>query len=314
MPGKLIKKIIRLAVVATGAFAVLSSSACRSSKSSDNEKNMTVYYLEADGVSLASEVISFDASGVEEEIKTAVDLLKEPPRGKKGQALLDEGLLKGWSRSGDVLTLDFASSYYSLQPVREVLTRAGIVRTLCRIEGVRAILFTVEGEGAKNADGEYFGQMTEDSFIEGSGKRLNTYLNKVIELYYANETGEKLRPETLSIYYSSSKPLEWAIVERIIAGPKSEGSLPVISSSAQIISVSTAEGVCYVNLSAVFLTDGIAVSPELTLQAIVNSLSKNCGVKAVQFAIDGETKVMFRDTLDLSYPYEPDETLIEGNN
>ena len=131
------------------------------------------------------------------------------------------------------------------------------------------------------------------------------------KLYYASDDGKHLKRESRSIYYSSSKSIEWAIVERLISGPKVKGNYAVIPPNTHIISITTSEGTCYVNLDESFVSKTLNVSDRLIIYSIVNSLVENCGVTSVQFSVAGETDVKFGSDISLAKPFTEDMSLIE---
>lgn len=190
-----------------------------------------------------------------------------------------------------------------------------MVRTLVQVDGVSYVTFTVEGKDAVTPGGEVLGPMNADSFVEDSGRQINAILNQTIRLYYTNESGSALRTEGRSIYYSASKPLEWAIVERVIAGPKETGNYPTVPSNTQIISVTSSNGICYVNLNSSFTEGALSIDPRVSIYSIVNSVVDNCeGIDRVQIAIEGESSVVYRDAVDLSVPLEADMSLVESTD
>ena len=230
--------------------------------------------------------------------------------------LPEEVEINGYTVGNGLLTLDFNSRYRGMSSIREVLARAGIVRTLVQSEQIERVRFTVEGEDAVSPDGVALGIMNANSFVEDAGKQINTIQNTTINLYYANESGNALRAEGRSIYYSASKPLEWAIVERVIAGPKESGNYPTVPSTTQIINVSSSNGICYVNLSQTFETNAMTnLDPEIPIYSIVNSLLAKCeGIESIQISIEGESDREFRGKVDLTTPFTENYALVENQD
>jgi germination protein M len=181
---------------------------------------------------------------------------------------------------------------------------------LMQIKEVNGVVFTVKGKPIKNSKGDEIGVMTADTFIEDTGRQINNYQHASINLYFATENGKGLRKESRSIYYSASMPLEWAVVERLIAGPKSRGNYAVIPVNTHIISVVSSDGVCYVNLDEAFRSKVLAVDERVTIYAIVNSLIEDCNVNAVQISIAGETDVDFGNGIRLNQPFTADRSLV----
>ncbi|HUM83973.1 MAG TPA: GerMN domain-containing protein [Lachnospiraceae bacterium] len=306
------KKIRFLSFILASALT-LSLAGCGSVSDSAEEKTSVVYCLDNEGNGLAQENYNLKSgvSNPEGEIEEFASSISEGPKEASHKSLLPKGVtMNSHVFLNGILTLDFSDAYNQMGKTREVLVRAGIVRTFVQIDSVKYVIFTVSGQPIRNSRGVEIGMMNADSFIENSGKQINTYQHSSIKLYYASADGKSLKQETRSIYYSSNKPLEWAIVERLIAGPKVEGNYPAIPANTQIISVSTSDNICYVNLSASFSTEALNIDERIPVYAIVDSLVDNCQVKAVQLAIAGDTDIKFRNSVDLSNPLTEDLSLI----
>ena len=300
------EKFISLALL---VCIVLSFDACGSSQESG--KSTYAYFIDEDGDSLESEKLDMQGRVGEEAISLVLDAVLAGPVSEKYTALLPkETEALGYTFKDGLVTVDFNENYSSLTRTREVLARAGIVRMLMQIKEVNGVVFTVKGKPIKNSKGDEIGVMTADTFIEDTGRQINNYQHASINLYFATENGKGLRKESRSIYYSASMPLEWAVVERLIAGPKSRGNYAVIPVNTHIISVVSSDGVCYVNLDEAFRSKVLAVDERVTIYAIVNSLIEDCNVNAVQISIAGETDVDFGNGIRLNQPFTADPSLV----
>ena len=121
---------------------------------------------------------------------------------------------------------------------------------------------------------------------------------------FLDETGEKLKSENRALYYSSNVPLERVVVEQLIKGPQESGLLATIPPETKVLGVSVSDQICYVNLDGAFEQDLAQVQPETVVYSIVNTLTTVCDVKQVQISVNGDTKVTFRDTLELDQFFE----------
>ncbi len=311
-----IKKVRRLLPLLLSALLVLSLAGCGSEENTagTSSSGISVYYLNSTEDGLNTEEVSLSLEEADSPVDTCLTLLQSDGSDSGNKSVFIENVtLLGQTLENSHLTLNFSSDYYKLSPTKEVLIRAGIVRTLVQLEEVYDVSFTVDGAFLTTGSGNIVGAMTENSFIENSGRQINSLQHSTITLYFANEGGTQLKRESRSIYYSSNKPLEWAIVERIIDGPKADGCYATVPDNTQIINISTADGVCYVNLSRTFLTDALLIDAQLPIYSIVNSLVENCGVTSVQFAIEGDTDAVFRESIDLSSTFTADLSLVEEN-
>jgi len=270
-----------------------------------------LYFRDADGLGTSRVAFVPEGATKTELASSYLTALNQAPSDSALVTLLPEGVdLTSSLLKGNVLMLDFTGSYHAMDKKTEVLARSGYVRTLTQVPGIDYVVFTVDGVPL-TLDGEIqIGPMNADTFIENAGKSVNSYLHHNITLYFADETGGKLVPEGRSIYYNSNKPLEWAIVERLIAGPKAEGSYRSVAAETQIISVSTQDRTCYVNLSESFNTSRLSVSDEVAVYSIVDSLIRNCDLDNVQILIGGNTNVTFGSSIELSRVFQMNKDLI----
>lgn len=193
----------------------------------------------------------------------------------------------------------------------EVLIRASTVRTCVQVPGVRYVGILVEGVPLTNSYGEEIGLLNEDSFVENSGSEINTYQLAHMTLYFANEAGDKLVKENRSVYYSTSMPLERAIVEELLKGPKEEGSYRTLSQETKVLSVTVSDGVCYVNLNQAFSNTALNQQEEIPIYSITDSLVESGSVSQVQISINGETKMMYRENLSLDQFFHKNTDLIQ---
>lgn len=193
------------------------------------------------------------------------------------------------------LHIDVSDDYTNLPATTEVLVRAAMVRTLTQLPDVRYVGITVEGHELFDNAGDVVGLMSADLFIDNDGNEINTYELAKVRLYFANMEGDKLIGAYREKYYSTNIPKERFVVEELIAGPsgKVEGLYPSVNPEVKIISVTTTDGVCYVNLDASFLTVVNNVSTELSIYSIVNSLVELSNVNRVQILINGEVPSSF---------------------
>lgn len=214
-------------------------------------------------------------------------------------------MITNYSLEGVMLTLHFSADYSQMTSVEEVLCRAAVVRTMTQIEGVDCVAFYVEDKPLADANGTIIGTMNEESFIENPGEQINSIQNTSLSLYFANETGDGLIKEVREeVYYSSNISLEKLVMEQLLDGPQSENARSAIPTGTRLISVSVAEGVCYVNLDETFKNQDYKVSEAVVIYSIVNSLTELPSISKVQISINGDTSGVYRDTFKLSTMYD----------
>ena len=65
-----------------------------------------------------------------------------------------------------------------------------------------------------------------------------------------------------------------------------------------------ADGVAYVNLDQAFVTEALPIEEQLPIYAIANSLISTGNVMKVQISVNGDTKVTFRESMNLDQMYQ----------
>ena len=103
-------------------------------------------------------------------------------------------------------------------------------------------------------------------------------------------------------------------MEQLVGGVTEDeaetGAYPIINGDTRVLSVTEKDGICYVNLDNGFLAQTLNVSPDVAIYSIVNSLVELPSVTKVQFSVNGETSILFRDVYPLNVLYERNLELI----
>ena len=273
------------------------------------DEGAVVYYLSASETKLEAFGSHYDPVGdKEEDVKALLEFLGETPDDIRYKAPLAKGFeLKGYNVSDTSLTLDFDSRYTAMDASTEVLVRAAIVKTLLGVKGIRYIYFTVEGEPLIDNTGKSVGGMNSKTFIYNDGNAINTYDEVVVKLFFANADATGLIGAYRDKFYSTNVPLELFVVEETIAGPSGqiEGLYPTINPDTNIISVSTSDGVCYVNLDSGFTVTVGNVPTEMAAYSIVNALTELPGIDRVQILVNGEVPPVLS-----AVSYEKNEAIV----
>ncbi|MGN0322540.1 MAG: GerMN domain-containing protein [Oliverpabstia sp.] len=243
----------------------------------------------------------------------AADMVEQISGQKEETGILPHQVkILGYELSGDILRLNFNCSYRKMGAVEEVLCRAAIVKNFVQFEGIRYVQFQIEGESLLDSRGKQVGLMNANSFLENSGKDITAYQYTELELYFTNAAGDKLLKEKRNVYYTSNSPIEKVVVEQLIRGPKEEGHFATLSSTTGILSVTQADGIAYVNLDQRFVTEALDIQQEIPVYSIVNSLIAAGNVQKVQISVNGDSKVVFRESMSLNQFYEKNLELVEA--
>ncbi len=269
------------------------------------EGEYQVYYLNMDMTKVVPEEYNSSGATGDELIEELLNKLKSAPDSSKLRQTIPVNVDVEWFQvNSSCCYINFSEEYYSLTRTEEVLIRAAIVRTILQVSGVSLVAFRVNEEPLYTPDGTMVGSMTSDSFVENPGEQINSSVETNLTLYFSNGDGTELVKETREVHYSTNISMEKLVLEQLIEGPKKSGAVATLPSGTKLISVSTVEGVCYVNLSDSFKNQNTSITEDVLLYSIVNSLTELSGVTKVQLSINGDTKGSVRYSYDLSKMYE----------
>ena len=279
----------------------------------NKKEGIQVYYLNMERTGLLSESYR---TNTQEPVALANELLvrlqSEPESGDLCQTLSDKITVKGCLFNGNYLVVDFSADYKEMSVTEEVLTRAAIVKTLLQVDTITSVSFTVESEPLCTSDGVEVGIMNYDSFVENPGAQINSSVHTTLTLYFASSDGTYLKKETRSVHYSSNISLDKLVVEQLIEGPKTSGLQATIPSATRLVTISTVDGVCYVNLDEAFRNQNAEITEDVVLYSLVNSLTQLSDVEKVQISVNGDTSGKCRYELELSNMYEANSDMLKS--
>lgn len=198
-----------------------------------------------------------------------------------------------------IAEVTFSESYHELKGVEEIICRSSIVLTLMQLEAVDGVRFFIGEKPLTESSGQAIGVMTDKDFVDTGVELVNNYVNVNVTLYYADESGKVLRPFTTTDVISKNTSIENYVVEQLIQGPEEEGYYKTMSDEVKLISVNTKDGICYVNFTKQFLKQNAEFDPTVTIYSIVNSLAELSYVTKVQILIEGDTNIVYQDSISL---------------
>lgn len=305
-----IKKKILLAVLA--ACLLLFTVSCEKLRSEEVKDGETfIFYLNGEMTGLVKSKYTIGDGDVKEEALAMLVAMKKNPEDIDRYSAFPQNLeILGLGYNEGHFLIDMNSAYQTADAVSQALFRAAVVQSLVQIEGIDDVGFSVSGNGIKDENGNLLGFQNADDYVQNTGSALHSSHEATLELYFANEAGDKLVAETVDVSYSSNVPIEKIIIEHIIAGPSKSGLYRTISSDVKVLGVTSKEGICYVNLSESFLNNTCDVIPEVAVYSLVNSIVEGSGVTQVQISVNGQSEVTYMDTFDLSKPLMADPRLI----
>jgi germination protein M len=276
-----------------------------------NGNECEVFYLNSDITTLVRGEVKLEHSQGEAQIWELLDALQTQPK--------DAGMRQTIPSDVEVLdialttyqiTVDFNAAYHNLESVEEILTRAAIVKTLLQNTDYLYVLFTVEGESLMTENGATVGSMGLDSFVENPGQQINSSQVATLTLYFASTDGTSLVPETRQVHYSSNTSVDKLVMEQLIEGPRMNGAQATIPTGTKMITISTVDGVCYVNFDETFFNQNQEITEQVVLYSIVDSLTELQTIDRVQLSVNGDTTGKVRFTYDLATMYEEDLSIV----
>lgn len=92
--------------------------------------------------------------------------------------------------------------------------------------------------------------------------------------------------------------------EHLLEQPKNAKGKSAIPSGTKLLSVTTVDGVCYVNFDAGFTNQDYEIQEPIVIYSIVDSLSELSTVSKVQISVNGSTKGVYRDSYKLDKIYD----------
>ncbi len=263
-------------------------SGCGREEVKEEEPGFELYYVNSSETGLYKVPYTLTGSGTEEMVDEVTEALKNQSDKLLYKTVIDNiFMIESVSINEGQLILGFSEEYRNTDPLLEVLARASIVRSYGQIPGIDGVSFTVGGEPLSDSAGNLIGVMVPEQFITNAGKEINAYEKAKLNLYFADDTGEKLVMTSRSVVYNTNIPLEKLVVDEIIKGAE-EGTMSysTLNPAAKAVSVTVTDGTCYVNMDPAYLTVTYPVTDDVIVYSIANSLIELDGINKVQISVD----------------------------
>ena len=304
------KNRIRTGVCFWMLLCLVIVSGCSKKEPVDSEYKL--YLINQEGTGLVETVyegeIENPKAAVEEMIEklgTMDDELGVQP------AIPKEVKLKQYTLKEEKLSLYFNSEYTKMDTVQEVLCRAALVRSLTQIDEVDQVAFYVDEKPLTNKEGEEYGFLQAEDFVQNTGSAINSFQDTILTLYFANSEGTALVKEEVSVRYNSNQAKERVIVEMLMKGPQGQEKQATLPKGTKLLGVSIKDGICYLNFNEGLKSTTPGVSPETVIYSIVNSLTECSSVSRVQIAINGDSNALFQESIKLNEPLSRNMDIVE---
>ena len=260
------------------------------SKKETGEQSYLQYYINSEETQLIEYDFETEESTTDGLIDAVADNLRQQKTGSDRSGLLTDAVsITDYRLEDKTLILNMSFEYTQLSKTREILIRAGLVKSFTQIDGVDSLIIQVGGENITNEDGSPVGAMKASDFVEAEGKEIDDYQKGTFKLYYANAAGDRLVCVEKEKYYLSSIPIERQLVDFLMESPEDDALQKTLPDNLEIINVTLSDGIVYVNLDASFLSGRPPLSDEIVVYSLVNTLLELEGATKVQIAIEGET-------------------------
>ena len=280
-----------------------------------NDPNtQSVYYLydiSADETQLEKVAYNPEETTAEYMLKDMMQQMNQKEDDVERSSLLPDDVQMNYSVEGEVLVVNFNSQYTQMSKAREILVRAGVVKTFLQVPGISAVRFTVENQDLTDSKGESVGEMTADTFAEFSGNEPDAYCSTTFTLYFTDKDGQNLVKEQRTVRYRRSIPKERIVLEQLMKGPMEKGHYPTIPENTEILDVTIADRICYVAFDRVFSSYALDVSEKIPVYSVVNTLLDALEADKVQITVGASDKLdIFGQKMSLYRFYEKNDKLV----
>ena len=284
---------------------------CKADKEQEVE-GTGIYYFNTEGTGLIKTKYKIKGESVQEKIDNLIKELTQETESVDYKSPFPKDVeIEKWEMQGSMIDIYFNVNYNKMESAAKVLLRAAMIQTLTQIPEVEYVSFFAAGHPITDDSGKEIGYQSEEDFVQNIGSTLHSYQKRELTLYFADKEGKKLVGEKVSVRYNSNISLEKLIVEELIEGPMSSELKATFSNKTKILGVSVKDGICYVNFDENFLSNDVALDPNMTVYSLVNSIVQGGFSTKVQILVNGEANVKYQETVNLSQPFSRNLEMIE---
>ena len=248
-----------------------------SGRNKNEEQQYRFYYINSDETRLKEEKYTPEKETTEVMLRNFSESLNNRETREDGISLFPDGVkISSYSIQDGVLNVEFNEAYDKMSRTRELLVRAGIVKIFLQVPGVDSVEIYVGKKPLTDTRGEEVGAMNNDTFVEFSGSDGDVYSYDTFTLYFTNKNGDKLVAEQRSVRYRRNLPKATVVLEQLARGPLEKGHYPTIPENSEVLSLTRANGICYVDYNSVFQDTGeeLGMSFSYKIQEQPNGLAQ----------------------------------------
>lgn len=243
-------------------------------------------------------------------LKAIIFALIDGPTTQGLRKTIPEGtVLRGISIKDKVATVDFSKEFEKTNGLEEIVARLSVVNTLTGINGIEKVRLHIEGNDMIGPSGMPLGDMSP-ALLDTDGKPIAGEV-KNITLYFADSDAINVVAEKRDVIMTKNDSLEKTVFLELMKGPKAQGLHATVPKGTKLLSISTKNGLCTINLSSEFVDNspGGTASERMTLASVVNTLTELDGIEKVQFLIDGKKREIYTHAI-FDEPFSRDEASI----
>lgn len=270
------------------------------------------YYMNSEETRLMREAYVPEEETADYMLRDLISRMNSHKSRTVGVNLLTEDVeISSYEIADSVLQLKFNNSYSKMAKVREILVRAGIVKTFIQVPGIDAVKFFVGNKELTDIKEQPVGEMNGSTFVEFPSADKDGYRYDTFTLYFTDKEGKKLVEEKRKVYYKRNIPRERVALEQLAKGPMEKNHYPTIPESTEILGIAISDKACYVNFNYAFLDYALThVEENIPVYSVVNTVIAASGAEKVQISVEGKGEVTFRENMELYNFYKRNESLI----
>ena len=283
--------------------ACLLAALCACAGSGQDGETLEVYRVlktpwQTNGELLRPETVRFDHPPQVEDALDAVFSEPEDPQLSNG---MGTAAVVDWSLSGGEISLELSEAYGNLTNMRRTIAEYCLTLTLVQLEGVEAV--SIYCDGVPTA----LGLTAGDALLYDI--QSNPY-EKQVRLYFS-DGADLLIEETRGLSVDEDMPTERYVLEELLRGPVGKSLSTLLPEGTRLLSVSTRDGVCTVDLSGEFLAGDYRddTHRRLAVYSLVNTLTALPDVDAVELYAGGAPVERF-GLLTIEQPLERCDALV----
>jgi len=182
-----------------------------------------------------------------------------------------------------LLTVNLSGEFTSLSGPALTLAQACLTLSLCALPEVSSVQFWVGGAAWPPSGKSRFSiaDFPRDALVLKP-------VDQKLSLFFIDPETMALAPEDRWVILHETEAMERYVLEGLLGGPTSQDLTSTLPEEAQLLSISTEEEICYVNLAAAFYAEQPPYTHELAIRSVVQSLTVLHNVQAVQFLEEGQ--------------------------